>query len=100
LAGNKGLAERIVKEFLADTPSQLWILKKHLEDGDAPGARRQAHKLKGVAATLSAGAMRAVAFQADQAAMAGELHKLSEMLPAMEDEFERVKAALQPLEWT
>jgi HPt (histidine-containing phosphotransfer) domain-containing protein len=77
----------------------LSILRKHLEDCDAPSARRQAHKLKGAAATLSAGALREVAFQAEQAALAGQLNKLAELLPAMESEFERVKAALQPTEW-
>jgi HPt (histidine-containing phosphotransfer) domain-containing protein len=55
--------------------------------------------LKGAAATLSAGALREVAFQAEQAALAGQLNKLAELLPAMESEFERVKAALQPTEW-
>jgi CheY-like chemotaxis protein/HPt (histidine-containing phosphotransfer) domain-containing protein len=100
MAGNQGLAERLVKEFLDDTPSQLCMLRKHLEDGDAPGARCQAHKLKGAAATLSAGALREVAFQAEQAAMAGQLNKLAELLPTMDGEFERVKTAMQPAEWT
>jgi HPt (histidine-containing phosphotransfer) domain-containing protein len=95
LAGNQGLAERLVKEFLDDTPSQLCILRKQLEDGDATGARRQAHKLKGAAATLSAGALREAALQAEQAAMAGQLNRLAEILPLMEGEFERVKAAMR-----
>jgi HPt (histidine-containing phosphotransfer) domain-containing protein len=96
LAGNQGLAERLVKEFLDDTPTQLCILRKQLEEGDAESARRQAHKLKGAAATLSAGALRDVAFQAELAATAGQLHKLAELLPTLEGEFERVKAVLQP----
>jgi len=94
LGGNQGLAEKLVQGFLDDTPSQLCILRKQLEDSDAPSARRQAHKLKGAAATLSANALRAVAFQAEQAAMAGQLNRVAELLPAMEDEFERVKAAM------
>jgi two-component system sensor histidine kinase/response regulator len=96
LAGNEGLAERLIKEFLSDTPSQLGILRKLLEDGDAQSARRQAHKLKGAAANLSADVLRGVAFLAEQAAMAGELTKLAELLPALECEFERVNAAMQP----
>jgi PAS domain S-box-containing protein len=98
VGGNKALMQRLVKEFLGDTPSQLSILRKHLEDGDAPSARRQAHKVKGAAATLSAGALREVAYQAEQAAMANQLERLAELLPAIESEFERVKAALQPVE--
>jgi two-component system sensor histidine kinase/response regulator len=99
LAGNRRLAERLVKEFLADTPSQLRMLRKLLEDGDAESARRQAHKLKGAAANLSAGALREAAFQAEQAAIAGQLNKVADLLSTMEGEFERVKSVLQPAEW-
>src|SRR5260370_161291 len=99
LAGNRGLAERVVREFLADTPSQLRILRKLLEDGDAESARRQAHKLKGAAANLSAGALREAAFHAEQAAMAGQLNNVADLLATMEGEFGRVKCGLQPPEW-
>jgi HPt (histidine-containing phosphotransfer) domain-containing protein len=99
LACNRGLAERLVREFLADTPSQLRILRKLLEAGDAESARRQAHKVKGAAANLSAGALREAAFHAEQAAMAGQLNKVADLLVTMEDEFERVKCVLQPAEW-
>ena len=99
LAGNHGLAERLVREFLVDTPSQLRILRKLLEDGDADSARRQAHKVKGAAANLSAGPLREAAFHTEQAAMAGQLDKVADLLVAMEDEFERVKSVLQPAEW-
>jgi two-component system sensor histidine kinase/response regulator len=95
LGGNQGLADRLVQEFLADTPTQLCILRRQLEDSDAPSARRQAHKLKGAAATLSADALRAVALRAEQAAMAGQLNLLAELLPAMEGELARVKAAIE-----
>jgi CheY-like chemotaxis protein/HPt (histidine-containing phosphotransfer) domain-containing protein len=95
LAGDRGLAERLVKEFLADTPTQLSMLRKQFEDGDAAGARRQAHKVKGAAANLSAVALREVAFQAEQAAMAGELNSLANLLSSLEGEFERVKEVMQ-----
>ncbi len=98
LGGNRGLADRLVREFLADTPSQLRILRKLLEDGDAESARRQAHKLKGAAANLSAEALREVALHAEQAAMAGQLNQVAELLASMEGEFERVRRVLQPAE--
>ena len=65
----------------------------------SPGARRQAHKLKGAAANLSAEALRGVAFQAEQAATTGELNRLAELWPVMEGEFERFRVALQDAEW-
>ncbi len=96
LAGNHALAERLMAEFLADTPSQLRLLKSLLEEGDAESARRQAHKLKGAAANLSAGALRDAASHAEQAAMAGQLNQVAGLLLTMEQEFERVKCAVQP----
>ncbi len=99
LADNQGLAERLVREFLADTPAQLRILRKLLEAGDAESARRQAHRVKGAAANLSAGALREAASHAEQAAMAGQLNKVADLLNTMEGEFERVKCVLQPAEW-
>jgi HPt (histidine-containing phosphotransfer) domain-containing protein len=95
VGGNRALAERLVEQFVGDTPSQLSLLRQHVEEGDAPGARRQAHKLKGAAATLSAGALREAAFQAEQAAAAGQLNDFAELLAAMEGEFDRVKTAMQ-----
>jgi two-component system sensor histidine kinase/response regulator len=95
LAGNERLAERLITEFLGDTPAQLDILRQQVEAGDAPSARRQAHKLKGTAATLSAGALREVPFQAEQAAQVGQLEKLAELVPAMQGEFVRLQGALR-----
>ena len=95
VGGNRALAKRLVEQFVGDMPSQLSLLRKHVEEGDAPGARRQAHKLKGAAATLSAGALREAAFQAEQAAAAGRLIQFAELIAAMEREFDRVKAAMR-----
>jgi len=41
LSGNISLAEKLVQQFLADTSSQLCLLKKMLEEGDGPSARRR-----------------------------------------------------------
>jgi CheY-like chemotaxis protein/HPt (histidine-containing phosphotransfer) domain-containing protein len=99
LGGNRALAERLIQGFVEDTPLQLRILREHLAEGDAASARRQAHKLKGAAATLSAEALREVAYRAEQAALAGQLARLADLLPAMDLEFERVKAVAQQANW-
>ena len=100
LAGNKGLAEKLVHGFLQEIPSHLSMLRKQLQDADVTGARRQAHTLKGAAANLSAGALRAVASEAEQAALAGQLSRLAELLPVIEGECEKAKTALQGAEWS
>jgi len=98
--GNRQLAERLIKEFLHQIPSQLDTLRKQLVDGDAPAARRQAHTVKGAAANLSAGALRAAALEAERAAQAGQLSKLAETLCSLEQEFARVKDAMERSGWT
>src|SRR6185369_8029038 len=95
VGGNVPLADKLIQHFLADTPSQLAILRKHLDCQDAPAARLQAHKLKGAAATLSVPHLRDLAHQAEQAAQAGELLLLAKLVAAIEGSFDSVRSALQ-----
>jgi CheY-like chemotaxis protein len=100
VAGNRRLAAKLVEGFLSDTPAQLLQLRQQLEQNDAPAARIQAHKLKGAAALLSAGALRGAAFEAEQAARAGCLDRLAELLPVLEQEFDRLRQSLTSVSWT
>ncbi len=100
LMGNRGLAQKLVQGFLQEVPLQLSSLREYLTQGDATGAHRQAHSVKGAAANLSAGSLRAVAWEAEQAAKAGELRNLAQLLDTMEAEFARVKDVMQRAAWT
>jgi two-component system sensor histidine kinase/response regulator len=99
LMGNKALAKRVLGGFLQDIPAQLLNLHRCLEEGDAPTARRLAHTVKGAAATVSAGALRAAALETEQAVKAGNLDNISELLLAMDQQFEHFKAALSRSGW-
>jgi PAS domain S-box-containing protein len=99
LMGNKALAKRILDGFLQDIPAQLVNLHRCLEEGDAPTARRLAHTVKGAAATVSAGALRAAALETEQAVKAGNLDNIAELLLAMDQQFEHFKAALSHSGW-
>jgi signal transduction histidine kinase/DNA-binding NarL/FixJ family response regulator len=99
LMGDKQLAGKILKGFLADCPLQLNNLRKRLAEDDGPGARLQAHALKGSAATVSAGSLRAVALEMERAAGAGELDQFDKLLPRVLKEFERLKSTLQHAGW-
>ncbi|HEY2013848.1 MAG TPA: response regulator, partial [Bryobacteraceae bacterium] len=99
MAGNQALAGRVVQGFLEDLPTQLRLLRQQFADGDAVSTRRQAHALKGAAANLSAGRLRAMAFQAEQAAMSGQLAKLAEILPMVEGEAEELQKVLKQTAW-
>lgn len=97
--GNRALAENVARKFVEDIPVQLFNLRKNLECGDAAGARRNAHTLKGAAAMVSANGLRAVAWEAEQAAAAGRLDTVAALAPSIEQQAERFKAALALAGW-
>jgi len=99
LMGDKGLASKVIAGFLHDAPRQLCTLKKMLEEGDADGARRQAHTLKGAAATMSAQALRALCSEAQDAATAEELSRALALLPRLQEQFELLKTTLEKSGW-
>ncbi len=59
LMGDRQLAATVLNGFLQDVPSQLNHLRQRLDEADAPGARSQAHMLKGAASTVSAAGLQA-----------------------------------------
>jgi CheY-like chemotaxis protein/HPt (histidine-containing phosphotransfer) domain-containing protein len=99
LMGDRKLAGTIVKGFLQDVPSQLNNLRARLDQNDAPGARRQAHALKGAAATVAAECLRGTAFEMERAGAAGQLDHCGELMPQVVEEFERFKSTLVLTGW-
>jgi CheY-like chemotaxis protein len=99
LMGDRELATTILKAFLADAPSQLGNLHRQLAEGDCSGARRQAHSLKGAAATISAESLRSVASEMEGAASAGDLDRFGELLPQTVEEFGQFKMTLEHAGW-
>jgi len=94
LMGDRRVAGIIVTGFLQDAPSQLRRLGERLQEGDAEGVRRQAHRLKGAAATVSAGILRALAQRVEEQARAGKLEEAAGVWRRLDGELERLKAAL------
>jgi PAS domain S-box-containing protein len=100
LMGDKALAGKIIAGFLSDAPRQLHALKLRLEEGDANGARLQAHTLKGASATLSAEVLRTLAFELQEAAASKQLDVGLALLPRLHEQLELLKAALKQSGWT
>jgi HPt (histidine-containing phosphotransfer) domain-containing protein len=99
LAGDRELAGIILRGFLAEVPSQLKNLRRRLEEADAPGARIQAHALKGSAATVGAEVLHSTALAMERAGTAGQLERCGDLLPRAVEEFERYKSALERAGW-
>jgi signal transduction histidine kinase/DNA-binding response OmpR family regulator len=99
LMGDRELGGIVVKGFVGDVPSQLNNLRERFLQADATGARLLAHTLKGSAATVSAGSLRALAQEMERAAGAGELVHCGELFPRVIEEFERLKRTLESAGW-
>jgi CheY-like chemotaxis protein/HPt (histidine-containing phosphotransfer) domain-containing protein len=95
LMGNQALAAKVLQSFVVDMPLQLDKLRRHLSDGHASDARRQAHTIKGAAANVSAESLRALALQVEQATRSTELNAAAALVPAIEHEFEKFKTAVR-----
>jgi CheY-like chemotaxis protein/HPt (histidine-containing phosphotransfer) domain-containing protein len=98
--GDEDLGRAVIAGFLEDMPKQIDLLKQRLGAGDSPAVCRQAHTIKGAAATVGAGLLCDVAFQMEQAGKAGQIDRAADMLPHLEEEFDRVKSTLERLGWT
>jgi HPt (histidine-containing phosphotransfer) domain-containing protein len=84
----------LVGDFLADAPTQLESLRETATSGDAIGARRAAHTLKGNSRTFGAGELASLCRQAEAAAGAGDLDAVVARLAEIDGEWARVRAEL------
>jgi len=88
------LARTVIEAFLDDVPKQIEALRSYLEAGEAASAERQAHTIKGASANLGGEALRAVAFEMEKAAKAGNLEQVTDRLPELENRFTRLKGEM------
>ncbi|MEA3396675.1 MAG: response regulator, partial [Chloroflexota bacterium] len=95
MMGDEELAETIVQGFLADIPQQIEALRNYLEAGDAAGAERQAHTIKGASANVGGEALRALAFELEKAGKAGDLESIKTRMDELAASFEELKQAIK-----
>ena len=94
LMNEEDLVRTVSECFLADTPRQIQALRGYLEAGDASGVEHQAHTIKGASANVGGEVLRAVAFEMEKAAKAGNLEYVMAHLPEMERQFARLRQAM------
>ena len=95
LMEDEELAEIIVARFLESVPQQIEALRHALQAGDAPGVRLTAHSIKGAAGNVGGECVRAVAWDLEQAAQAGDLLAAGTHLAELATQFDRLQAAMQ-----
>jgi PAS domain S-box-containing protein len=99
LSGDRELVRKVVAGFLSRLPQQVACLRQCVEKGDAQGTCRQAHALKGSAATVSAESLRAVCCELEDAAEAGNFNRASDLLPKLEEAASLLTATATETGW-
>lgn len=95
LGGNARLAKRFVKRFLDDKCFSDLLLS--FEKDDAQSALRAAHTLKGVAANLGMQTLFVKASEVTELLDAGKLEECKKALPALQEEYFRVRSLVEDL---
>jgi HPt (histidine-containing phosphotransfer) domain-containing protein len=97
LMDDEDLAKKVVAAFLEETPRQIAVLRRYLESGDAKGAERQAHSIKGASAAVGGERLRTLASEMEQAGKAGDLSAAAGQLTELDAQFDRLRQALMSM---
>ncbi|AMV25281.1 Signal transduction histidine-protein kinase BarA [Gemmata sp. SH-PL17] len=92
--GDEELLHEIAELFVQECPRQIGELRTALGTGDAPGARRAAHTIKGAAGNFGARATCELAQRIESLAKNGELDKATGLVPDLERQLGFVAAEL------
>ncbi len=81
--------------FFDDTSFRLAALREALKEGDAHSVERTAHALKGSSGNMGAARMAAICAELQDVGVSGSLAHALDLLGQLEEEFERVRPALE-----
>jgi len=95
LEGDNELVQIVLETFLSDIPLQIEALKEHVKCGDHAGAARQAHSIRGAAASVGGESLPNLAAQMEKAADGGELSFVITRMEDLELQFTLLKDAIE-----
>jgi HPt (histidine-containing phosphotransfer) domain-containing protein len=94
VGGDTEFLAELIDDFLADAPAQLEALREAATSGDAVGARRAAHTLKGNARTFGAVRLASLCEETEAAAGADDLDAVLARVDGIEEEWALAQRAL------
>jgi PAS domain S-box-containing protein len=97
LDGDRGLAADVAEGFLEDAPRLIERLGAAIEADDPKEMAFSAHTIKGACGNVSAGALRAIALDMEQAGNAGRMENAAANLGIVRARFERLRDAMDAL---
>jgi PAS domain S-box-containing protein len=95
MEGDLELLADLIQVFLQDLPQQMAALRKAVEGQDAKGIEREAHRLKGGAASLDATAVSACAARLEKSAREGNCAAARAEWVQLETELVRLESAFR-----
>ena len=99
LAGNQALLRRLLTDFRHDHADDVVRIRAALDSGDLETAVRVAHTMKGVAGTIEAARLHALAADTESALQRTPLPDMTPVLDALEQSLGQVMAALDTTTW-
>ena len=99
LMDDGAMSRQVVSGFVEDLPEHLANLQKSVRGGAVSDARRNAHSIKGAAATIGAYAMSAAAAEMELAGETADLEQMARLLPGLETQFGMLQEALKERGW-
>jgi HPt (histidine-containing phosphotransfer) domain-containing protein len=93
--GDPELLAELAEMFFDDATSRLAEMREAVEAGDAAGVKRVAHTLKGSSGNMGAARMSAICAELQDVGDSGDLAPARGLLEDLEDEFGRVRPALE-----
>jgi CheY-like chemotaxis protein/HPt (histidine-containing phosphotransfer) domain-containing protein len=97
MMGDEELARMVVEGFLEEIPTEIEALKGCLASGDATGALRAVHTIKGASANVGGEALRAAALETEGAGQAGGMNAIIARVPNLESQMARLSEAMRDL---
>jgi HPt (histidine-containing phosphotransfer) domain-containing protein len=93
--GDPDLLSELTEMFFDDASSRLATLHEAVEGDDAQSLEHVAHALKGSSGSMGATRMAAICTELQDAGASGDLSRAPALLEQLEDEFGRVRPALE-----
>jgi PAS domain S-box-containing protein len=94
LLGDRSLAKIVIDGFLEDLTRQVAELSSYLSAGDLSAAERQAHRIKGAAATAGGDLLSATAGALEHTAKSGDLRSTKVQFSKLERHFSLTRDAM------
>jgi len=93
--GDAELLAELAGMFFDDATSRLGELREAVEAGDAAGVQRVAHTLKGSSGNMGAARMSDICAELQDVGASGDLARAPDLLEGLEEEYGRVRPALE-----